>query len=77
MLLIALTLLGSAALSALLISLHPSRAVVRLRGTVVGFLLVLGALAAGAGLVIESGLASTGNSQASYLVPSGGHAQPR
>lgn len=51
MLLIALFLIFFAAASAVLLSLHPSRAVVRLRGTVVGFLLALGLLAAGANLL--------------------------
>lgn len=54
MLLISLFLLMFAAASAVLISLHPSRAVVRLRGTVVGFLVALGVMAAGADLVLSS-----------------------
>lgn len=62
MLLLSLFLLMFAAASAVLISLHPSRSVVRLRGTVVGFLVALGVMAAGVDLL----LSSTGGAAASH-----------
>lgn len=63
MLLISLFMVVFAAASAVLISFHPSRAVVRLRGTVVGFLLALGMLAAGIDLAIGPPTASAARSE--------------